>query len=101
MNDFTNAVATQSGISVTTIIAIISSIITMVEGCSANTPTAALTPAEVMTDTIMNRIIVNRAVRDNGIRPLSAEGQKLINTIIENAKTASPTDVAQFISLCE
>jgi hypothetical protein len=90
-------VAKVPGISPAIIQAILAAIAAMLSGCIPVPTPPAITSGGGMIGTI----ILMRALRENGVRPLSAQGQALIAAMQGTAATAQMSDVESFLSISQ
>jgi hypothetical protein len=92
-----NAIAAKAGIDPQIIAAIIAAITQIFSSCSPKPK-----PADVLGGGgLKGRIILARAMRENGVRPLSAESHAVHAAMVEQAATMSEADAAEFLSLCQ
>ena len=94
MDPYVAKVASDTGVSPNIINAIIAFLQNMLSSMCPVPPTAA----KVQSGDGESQRALYRAMLANGIRPLSAQGVALANSMIAEAKTASDAAVAEFLS---
>lgn len=96
METYVKNVSQKASIDPNTIAAIIAMIMQMIEQCK-NKPT----PVNIKAGGgVWGRISLARAMRENGIRPLSQEGRKLADAMLSEANSADEESVKEFLAMC-
>lgn len=96
MQKYVQNVSQNLGIDIDTITAILATVMDLIARCR-NKPS----PQELIaSDGIMANLTLNRALRANGIGPLTKQGREIKEAMINEAKSVTVEEADDFLSMC-
>lgn len=97
MNSFITGVAGDAMVPVALIEQIIAAIMNIISQCN---PTPAPTPAEVKGGSFRSNTSIYRGMLMNGVRPNSAQGKAIMDSMQKRLPSLADTDAADFLAQC-
>ena len=96
MDKYCQAVAVKSNQSILVIIAVVGLLVQIISACWPKPKANDILSG----GGVLGNRAINRALRENGIKPASAEGKRLKEIMVDEAAQADPKELTAFFSKC-